>query len=198
MQAWLAGLRSSMAPSSARQIFVHFSAILRAAVEDDLIVKNPCQSSAMSRPTVPRRRVVPWSRDQVVAVMAAHPDRYRALPPVAAGAGLRQGEIFGLTVEDIDFLRRTIHVVRQVKYVPNQLIFAPPKYSSTPDVPLSDALAMVLAEHIRVCPPIEVTLPWKDPDAPKAPTASATLVFTSRERKPLNKNYVNAFIGRRR
>jgi integrase len=32
------------------------------------------------------------------------PDRYQALVKVAAGLGLRQGEAFGLAVEDVDFL----------------------------------------------------------------------------------------------
>jgi integrase len=37
-----------------------------------------------------------------------------------------------------------------------------------------------------------VTLPWRDPAATK--TATASLIFTSREHRALNKNYVNAFI----
>jgi integrase len=35
------------------------------------------------------------------------PGRYRALVLFAAGSGLRPGECFGLTVDRIDFLRRT-------------------------------------------------------------------------------------------
>ncbi|MHB8451405.1 MAG: tyrosine-type recombinase/integrase [Mycobacteriales bacterium] len=194
VQAWLSGLRSSMAASTARQVFVHFSAILRAAVEDDLIGKNPCTSRAVTRPIVPRRRIVPWERAAVLAVIDAHPARYAALGAVAAGAGLRQGEIFGLAVEDIDFLRRVIHIVRQVKYVPSELIFSAPKYESARDVPLSDGLAVVLAEHIRQFPPVAVTLAWKDPAAVKVRLVTASLIFTSREHKPLNSNYINASI----
>lgn len=107
VQAWVAGLHSSMAASTARQIFVHFSAILRAAVEDDLIAKNPCASRAVTRPVAPRRRLVPWERDRVLAVIDVHAERYRAVAALGAGAGLRQGEIFGLAVDDVGFLRRT-------------------------------------------------------------------------------------------
>jgi integrase len=33
---------------------------------------------------------------------------------LAAGTGLRQGEIFGLRVQDVDFLRRELHVRQQL------------------------------------------------------------------------------------
>ena len=36
------------------------------------------------------------------------PARYKALVVLAAGTGLRQGECFGLTVDRVDLLRRTI------------------------------------------------------------------------------------------
>lgn len=116
------------------------------------------------------------------------------MPAVAAAAGLRQGEIFGLAVDDIDFLRRTIHVVRQVKYVRNQLVFAPPKYGTGRDVPLSDSSAFVLSEHLRKFPPTVVELPWGDPNAPKVRRVKVPLVFTSREHKALNRNHINQFV----
>ena len=149
VQQWLAELNQRLSPGTVRQAFIHFSAILSAAVDDEMLAKNPCKSRSVVPPAVPRPRVVPWPVARVRAVIDAHPERYSALPAVGAAAGLRQGEIFGLAVDDIDFLRRTIHVVRQVKYVRNQLVFAPPKYGTGRDVPLSDALAVVLSEHIK-------------------------------------------------
>jgi integrase len=50
----------------------------------------------------------------VLALADAVPDRYRALVILAAGSGMRQGECFGLTVDHIDFLRRTLLVDRQL------------------------------------------------------------------------------------
>jgi integrase len=194
VQKWLAELTQRLAPSTVRQAFVHFSAILSAAVDDEMIAKNPCKSRSVAPPAVVRQRVVPWPIPRVRAVIDAHPSRYRALPAVAAAAGLRQGEVFGLSVDDVDFLRRTIHVVRQVKYVRNQLVFAPPKYGTGRDVPLSDALAVMLSEHIKEFPPVTVELPWGDPAAAKVRRVKVPLLFTSRERKALNKNYINAFV----
>ena len=50
---------------------------------------------------------------------------------VAAGLGLRQGECFGLAVDDVDFLRGVVHVRRQVRIVGSRLAFAPPKTGKT-------------------------------------------------------------------
>ncbi len=194
VQKWLAELNQRLSPGTVRQAFIHFSAILSAAVDDEMLAKNPCKSRSVVPPAVPRPRVVPWPLARVRAVIDAHPDRYRAVGAVGAAAGLRQGEIFGLAVDDIDFLRRTIHVVRQVKYVRNQLVFAPPKYGTGRDVPLSDALAFVLSEHLRKFPPVVVELPWGDPGAAKVRRVKVPLVFTSREHKALNRNYINQFI----
>jgi hypothetical protein len=57
---------------------------------------------------------------------------------VAAGLALRQGECFGLAVEDIDFLRVVVPVRRQVRNVANRLVFALRKTGKTRDVRLPD------------------------------------------------------------
>jgi integrase len=67
---------------------------------------------------------------------AGLPDRYQILVALAAGCGLRQGEAFGLSVDDIDFLRGVIHVRRQVKLIHSRQVFAPPKGGKERDVPL--------------------------------------------------------------
>ena len=39
------------------------------------------------------------------ALTEALPERFRAVVPLVAGSGLRQGELFGLEVGGVDFLR---------------------------------------------------------------------------------------------
>ena len=51
---------------------------------------------------------------QVRAMVEAVGDRYRALVVLLAGSALRPGEALGLTVDRVDFLRRTIRVDRQL------------------------------------------------------------------------------------
>lgn len=181
VQAWLSGLQQRLAPSYVRVLLANLSSILRAAVDDGLIARNPCQAKSVRAPMVPRLRVRPWTHEQVQCVVAAHPDRYRAVPIVGAGCGLRQGEVFGLRVHDIDFLRHTLHVRQQVKLLADgQPILTPPKGGRTREVPLPDTVAAELAEHLRSYPP--------QPDG---------LVFTTRERKPLNRNYVNTHVWKK-
>jgi integrase len=111
---------------------------------------------------------------------------------LAAGLGLRQGEVFGLAAEDVDFLRGVVHVRRQVKlFGGNRQVFAPPKGGKTRDLPMSRAVALELSAHIAAHPPHEVSLPWQMTDGP---AATVGLILTSRERKALNRNYVNTFL----
>src|SRR5690349_10414532 len=54
------------------------------------------------------------------------------------------------------------------------------------DVPLPDVVSDALAAHITHRSPIDVPLSWKTPDGPPVTTK---LLFYSRERKALNRNY---------
>lgn len=107
MQAWLRSLER-LAPSHQRVIFVNVSSILNAAVDDELLAKNPCQAASVRTPKVEQRKVVPWTSAQVQAVRAGLPDRYAVVAVLAAGLGLRQGEVFGLSPIDVDFLRGVV------------------------------------------------------------------------------------------
>jgi integrase len=189
VQAWLRGRAQTSAPSYVRTMLATLSAVLAAAVEDELIPKNPCDSKAVRAPKVDRTKVEPWTRDQLDAVAAALPAPYRALVALGAGCGLRQGEMLGLRVEDVDFLGRRVHVRRQVKLLRGHPVFALPKGRKDRTVPLPDVVAVALSERLRRWPARTVVLPWEERDG--EPQAAA-LVFTSRESKPLNRNYLNS------
>jgi integrase len=191
VQAWTRGLQQQLAPSYVRVVFANLSAILQAAVDDGIIARNPCRVGSVKPPAPDRRKVLPWPAEQVAAVAAALPDRYRALMAVAAGLGLRQGECFGLAVEDVDFLRGVVHVRRQVRIVGNRPVFAPPKTGKTRDVPLPESVALRLAAHLEAWPAVAVTLPWREPGGwPE----TARLLFTTRERTALARTYFNRHV----
>jgi integrase len=59
------------------------------------------------------------------------------------------------------------------------------------DIPLPDSVALRLSAHIAEYPPVSVTLPWK---APAGKPVKARLLFTSRQRAALNRNYFNTYI----
>ena len=174
-QAWISGMK--LAASSKRQVIKDVSSIYIAAMDDGLINRNPTRAQSVTRPKPDEKKAKPWTLAQVEGMSRALPGRYAMLPYLGAGTGMRQGEMFGLAVDDVAFLGRrpVIHVRRQVRIVGATLCFAPVKNGKEHDVPLSEALAPVLAEQIRHYPPHTVTLPWKIPDGEPV---SFTLIVT--------------------
>ena len=66
----------------------------------------------------------------------------------AAGTGLRQGEAFGLTVDRVDFLRRSLTVDRQIVLLRGAPELAPPKTeASRRTIPLPGVVVDALAAY---------------------------------------------------
>jgi integrase len=137
--------------------------------------RTPAGPDPVKAPRPAPTRVHPWSAEQVFAVRAGLSERYRAMVDVGAGCGLRQGEIFGLAVDNIGDLG-WLYVRQQVKKVRGTLVFASPKRGKLRDVPLDPEVSAVLREHMNRFPPVEVTLPWLTPTGPKV---THRLLFTS-------------------
>jgi integrase len=190
MQAWLRGVEK-LAPRTRVLILGHVSNILNAAVDDALMARNPCDAGSVRRPKVPVRNVVPWEHDQVLAVREALPERYQVIAMLGAGLGLRQGEAFGLSPDDIDWLRRTVQVRRQVKLIGYRQIFGPPKYGKEREVPLPESVKDWLAAYLAKWPARPVTLPWRTLDGE---SRTVNLMATTRERTAVGRNYFNANI----
>jgi integrase len=167
LRAWVRLLEDTGAAGSYRRvIFGNVSAVLSAAVDDGYLARNPCRAGSVRPPKPSPGRVMPWTADRVFAVREGLADRFRAMIDVGAGCGLRQGEIFGLPVDDVDPLTGVLHVTQQIKLVNGHLLFAPPKNGKLRDVPLPDSVAFALGEHVTAFPPVEITLPWLRPDGP--------------------------------
>lgn len=166
---------SGMSGSYARVIFSNVRAILSAAVDDQHILRNPCHARTVSLPEMGARRVVPWTPERVFAVRGAMVERFRSMVDVGAGCGLRQGEILGLSVDELDFDSGTLRVVHQLKLSLSKGVFAPPKGGKLRDVPLPGPVVDALKAHMELYPPVEITLPWMRIDGPPV---TKQLVFT--------------------
>ncbi|MFE1359430.1 tyrosine-type recombinase/integrase [Streptomyces harbinensis] len=166
LRAFLKGLESRIGASTTREVWSTLSSVLQAAVDDERIRKNYCRSKTIQLPVSQERKVEPWSRSRVQAVRDALPERYRALMDVGVAAGLRQGEVFGLAVEDVDEEAGVLRVRRQVKKVGAKLVFALPKRGKTRDVPVPAVVIEAIKRHMKQFPPKKVTLPWGDPEPP--------------------------------
>ncbi|WP_035850649.1 tyrosine-type recombinase/integrase [Kitasatospora azatica] len=176
IREWLKRLEASgLAASYIGIIYTVVRAVLSAGVDDGFLPRNPCASRSVRQPSFRRERVVPWTPDRVFSVRAGLPQALRPMVDLGSGCGLRQGEIFGLAVDAIDFDAGILRVVSQTKVLRQGLVFAPPKGDKVRDVPLPAAIAAILKEHIAATPPVAVTLPWRTWDGPKV---TKLLLFT--------------------
>jgi integrase len=192
VQAWIRGLQNAkMEPSGIKLVKGTLSSILGAAIADERIAKNPCKDRSVKVPKPVQRKIVPWTAARVAAIRVGLPALYRAMTDAGAGAGLRQGEVFGLSPDDVDWLRKVVHVRRQVKLVGGRRVFAPPKGGKERDVPLSGTLALRLSAHLAEHPAASVTLPWIEPGGKPVTVA---LMFTKPDQGAIWRNDWNRYV----
>lgn len=111
--------RQRPGPSDGRVDLPVLASIYRAAIDDRIVTTTPCRGIKL--PRLEQHQVTPPDTDQVRALVEAIPERYRAVVVLGAGTGLRQGEAFGVAVDRVNFLRRTLVVDQQLVLPPWRL-----------------------------------------------------------------------------
>jgi hypothetical protein len=102
VRAWHAALAVDR-PTTAAKAYRLLSSILRTALTDEVITRNPCQVKGAAVERAPERPVV--STAEVEALAEAMPEHLRVAVLLAAWCQLRRGELLGLRRRDIDILR---------------------------------------------------------------------------------------------
>ncbi|WP_370948180.1 tyrosine-type recombinase/integrase [Amycolatopsis sp. cg5] len=152
-----------LAASYRAVLFDTVSAILEAAFDDKKIRANPCKAKSIKRPKPEQRKVVPWKENQVHMLKLALPEPYKIIVPLGAGLGLRQMEIFGFSPDDIDREEMVCNVQRQIRWIDNTPVFAPPKGGKTRVVPMGGGVLDEIDDYMENFEPVTVTLPWLEP-----------------------------------
>lgn len=150
IQGLVRHLSANLAPSTVAVVYGRVVAVFRAAVRDRIVVASPCIDVRLPRsPTKAVTEVL--EPDQVLALAQAVPARYRSVVIGGGGLGLRPGELFGLTVDHTEFLKRTVRVEQQLVRVRGEGVRLGPlkTAASYRSVPLPDVVAQVLAAHIE-------------------------------------------------
>jgi integrase len=176
VQSWVTGL--DLAASTARLVYGHLAAMFADAAEDRVIGASPC--GGVKLPELPHAEHLILTPEQVHKLAAELPAYHRAIVYVGAGCGLRPSEIFGLELSNIDFLRREIHVVQQLRTATGRPPFLAPVKTRTSrrTVELPKVTADALARHLQRFPAVEV--PVSDETAPRSVhTRPAKLLFTA-------------------
>lgn len=179
---WLTGLVSSHGVSTARGAFLVLNGCLELAVADELIKRNPARSRIVKRPTLAKARVEVWSDETVDRIIAAHPEEFRLIPITGSAAGLRQGEIFGLSPDDLDFEEQVIRVRRQIKRLGSHYVYALPKNDTERVVPMPSSYATIAMDHIKRFGTTTISLPWERLDGE---LQAVELLFIWRDGRPL-------------
>jgi integrase len=128
IRAWHAELlrRGRPGKTTVAKLYRLLKTILSTAVEDNLILRNPCVIKGAAVERTPER--TPATLEQVRALVEAVDERYRAMFLVATFAGLRWGEIIALTRQRIDVEHGTVRVVEQFVEMKNGTrLLGPPK-----------------------------------------------------------------------
>jgi integrase len=191
LQCWVHQLvsTSGLAPSTVGVIVATAHAVFERAVSDGLIARNPCKG--LSLPEIKNSEVLIPTDEQFRAVLAGlHSPWYRRLVLVAAGTGMRSGELRGLTVDGdrpgdpprVDFLRRMIRVDRQLVGIATdgQPIFGPPKSAAGyRTIPVDQTVMDVLARQIA-----------------ESGIGPGGVIFTGRDKQLIAREYVTSALSR--
>ncbi|SFO00793.1 Site-specific recombinase XerD [Geodermatophilus obscurus] len=150
VEGWVKGMVSrGLAPGTVHTRMNNVRAVLRGAVADRLIPTDPSVGVALPRRRRPQAAMTLPTAAQVGRILDAADPAFRPFVALCAFAGLRLGEAAGLQVADIDFLRRTLTVARQVQRAGRgQVEVRPPKYGSERVVFLAPGLVEMLAVHV--------------------------------------------------
>jgi integrase len=150
IEQWVKQMQvAGLAPGTVRGRFDHVARVFRAAVDDRVIALDP--SKGVRLPALRRHEAamtIP-TPEQVGALLEAADDDFAPFIALCAFAGLRLGEAAGVQVGDVDFLRRTLRVERQVQRAGAASVeVRAPKYGSERTVYLPDALLSMLSQLI--------------------------------------------------
>lgn len=158
MEAWVKamdagtnGFRRPLAASTIHTRVQNVRSVLRAAVGDRTIARDPTEGLRLPRRRRAEAAMTIPTPEEVGLLVSAAGDGFKAFVGLCAFGGLRLGEAAAVQVSDIDFLRRTLTVSRQVQRAGRgEVEVTPPKYGSERTVFLPPGLLEMLSEFVRV------------------------------------------------
>lgn len=182
VQQWINTLtRNNLSASTIGDIYRGvFKAVLNKAILDGRLAVSPCYRIEL--PQSVAEEVVPPTPEQILAVIAALPLRYRAMAAIAAGAGARISETAGITISRLRADPARLRIDRQLLPVRRgtgatpggcrhagtgsccRAQWGPPKSAAgVRDQPVPALVASAVEAHLRVCGPAPCGLLFTTP-----------------------------------
>lgn len=116
-------------PRLCEQIKLTISQILESAVDDGLILKNPCKNIELPRKKPSDKRAL-LPEEKAAIKSAVLLPREKAMLYILYGCGLRPAEAWALTKGDIDLEKREISVNKSITFIDNIPFVVNPKTNS--------------------------------------------------------------------
>lgn len=152
IEAWIKSMDSArLAPGTIKTRYVNVRSVFRAALKDRVIGSDPTDGVRLPRGRRAEAAMSIPTPEEVGQLLIVADDRFRTFIALCAFAGLRLGEAAAVQVGDINFLRKSLSVSRQVQRVAGGTVDErAPKYGSERSVYLADSLVELLAQHVAV------------------------------------------------
>ncbi|MEU9601619.1 site-specific integrase [Streptomyces sp. NPDC048109] len=184
--AWKKELKARrLADTTMEVLWTHLSTIFKSA-EGKRIKQNPCRVAATGvRPQASGdTKARAWTSREAHAIREAMPRRYQMVADLGMYAGLRQGEAFAFSLDDIDEGLMVMRIRRQLQWSKDgkTAYFKLPKNRKERQVPLSPGLLKRVNEYADEFPSVTVTLPWQGSGNSGRATATVSLLVTTQWR----------------
>ncbi len=125
VRSWY-GNQAKQHPTTAAKAYRLLSAVMRTAVDDELIARNPCQVRGAATERAPERPIA--AMQEVDEMAGAMPERLRIAVYLAAWCQLRRAEVRGLRRQDVDLASGTLSVSEtRTTAMSGRTVVKPPK-----------------------------------------------------------------------
>lgn len=170
---WVKGC-TGLAPNTVSNWLGQLAGCFNMAVADGLLLKSPTEGIAKRRKVdraISRSELLDadeiWQLVETASVgvpkgrnWIAPQETLARMIIVGAATGLRAGEIAGLRIRSVDFLRRELAVIEQSKSGTSEFLWAPLKTAAASRViPLPDAAVRALSDELRENPNADRSMP---------------------------------------
>lgn len=113
IRLWQSKLVKVVSPRRVRNVRAVLSGILRNAMEDEIIEKNPM--TIIRGVKVQKTDIKPFSMEEISLILQNSQGQSRNFFALAFMSGMRSGEMIGLKWEDINFFKSEINIQRSRK-----------------------------------------------------------------------------------
>ena len=135
-------------PRTCEQIVLTLRQIFDMALNDDLILKNPCRNIELPRHVKEEKRALTKAEKKAIKEAKGLSEMQKAYIHLLYGSGMRPAEMYALTWENIDFENHTVTINKALQFTASRIasVGLPKTDKSIRTIPLPDfVIASLLA-----------------------------------------------------